>query len=975
MENNFNNDYFMWPFYKKMWYNIKKYFKGKKENFKINYTLLIIIALVILLFGVLVAIILTNKIDTSIHPRHDKMQTMQKITDRCQIDDSGNFTCENDENNEVIFTNSNFEFRFDLTTTNFKLTNLNDNSVYTSVPMVDGKYLNFDTLVLAYYDDLGNAYTQGNRANSIDTQSYYLSVDQENNKLEVFYDFNNKGISDTDFPRALSIEKYDMLYLLADLANKNGYESKYFKNVFKSVFNINNTYKDLGYYPRLTSQKGNLSGSTATTTSVYRLFYEYYNELLIEYAKGDSFKTYLKTKYKTITETQIETITSFLETEYPNKSFVKDGYSEDVLLKDKEVYDEVFKDDKEFVGITAYRTERTFIGASIVYELTNDGIKATIPNDSIQETSSKPLVYLELLPYFGANSKENEGYTMIPDGSGILIEHNNNKSSNTYGPVRIYGSDAVNKSDYLKEETYDISYPLFGVYSKNADNTENGFISIVENGAEMCYITASNSLKNSSNNALKEYYNYANFRFYLREGTSYVFPDWQNPLTVTARTKTYIKDDLTISYNILTEDKSYSGMALEYRNYLIESKKIKDNDSTDEVTLNLTLIGGYKTEKSILGIPYKYVDSLTSTNEVKLIVDELKNDNVNNLNLIYTGWSNNGVKSTTYRDIYFNSNVGSKKDIQKLNNYINNIDGYNFYPLVNLQTNYTDKGFSPSKEAIRNSQTGVIEFYDFNQATTLKDETTTVYYYLKPSKITEQVSSFAKKYNKLKLDNLAISDLGNNLNGTYNNTSTEFRSDALTAYYNSMETLINTLGSDTLLVSYSPSEYALKYSNLILDLPETGTNYVVVDRMIPFTQLLLSGVYDYSSESFNINDKEQFIYHKLKCIETGSNISFTWSYDETYKLINTEYNYYYSTYYKNSYDVAISMYNELKSLDLYKGKLVKHQQLIDNVVASTYLLNDNSYVTYIINYSSSSYTFNNSQVISPNEYIEIRGTI
>ncbi|PKK86447.1 MAG: hypothetical protein CVV63_04385, partial [Tenericutes bacterium HGW-Tenericutes-8] len=58
---------------------------------------------------------------------------------------------------------------------------------------------------------------------------------------------------------------------------------------------------------------------------------------------------------------------------------------------------------------------------AVAYELSDKGFDVTLINDAIVESELFPLAYLDILPFFGSGNMGDEGYTVIPDGSGIYI--------------------------------------------------------------------------------------------------------------------------------------------------------------------------------------------------------------------------------------------------------------------------------------------------------------------------------------------------------------------------------------------------------------------------------------------------------------------------------------------------------------------------------------------------------------------------
>ena len=99
-----------------------------------------------------------------------------------------------------------------------------------------------------------------------------------------------------------------------------------------------------------------------------------------------------------------------------------------------------------------YYIEDTDVSFSVLYELTDDGFTVTVPFEDFKEhiqegrtaadrgtVSYWGIRDISILPYFGAAGPEDEGYMLIPDGSGALIEFNYQKSS--YGAYShdVYG--------------------------------------------------------------------------------------------------------------------------------------------------------------------------------------------------------------------------------------------------------------------------------------------------------------------------------------------------------------------------------------------------------------------------------------------------------------------------------------------------------------------------------------------------------
>lgn len=634
---------------------------------------------------------------------------------------------------------------------------------------------------------------------------------------------------------------------------------------------------------------------------------------------------------------------------------MKDGIQASIFTHLYRIFYEVCgytKEDLEYdlaLNNIVYEDIYPYIEIAIKYTLTEEGIDVRLINDSIVEKEKYPLVYVDVLPYFGHGTTEDVGYAVIPDGSGVLIDFNNDRSFALRYNQRIYGKELARKADVMRVESETLNLPLYGMKIN-----DTGFINIAEEGAEMASIISYISTVDNP-------YNQTYYRYYIRESETFTFDSINMSTPIVQWTNFYNTGDLALSVKVVDEDSaSYSAMAAKYREYLIEKGVLEARDTTTTPAFDLTLLGGYLIKDNFMGFPYTTVRSLTSTEEAQEIIAELLSDNIENINLIYKGWSNDGMKPTYMGRVKYNSSIGTKKDFKALQSYLteNNVE---FYPEVYAHTAYTKKGIN-NNDIVRDVFGKVVKRYGYNEATLYIDTSTLDYYTLKPTTFKDTLTSINNHFEMQGYQNLAFADFGSNNYGHYQKKSPIFRHETLD-YFNDAMTNVDFENKN--LMFMNPNQYALQYASKITNLPTYGTDYQIIATSIPFYQLVLSGYVDYSSYSFNINDKFSLNWHKMKAIETLSNISMTWSYKSTIDLVETEYSNYYSTYYKNWYDTFINLYNELNSLGIYNSSLVKHEliTLNGNITKSIYA----NGTEIVFNYSDLDYTYNG-EVIPKNNF-------
>lgn len=630
------------------------------------------------------------------------------------------------------------------------------------------------------------------------------------------------------------------------------------------------------------------------------------------------------------------------------------GYTKEDLDADNEEFD-----------IAPTKTYPTF-EVSIKYSIDEKGLTVEIINDALLDYEEYPLIYIDLLPYFGCAKMDEDGYAIIPDGSGILLDFNSPRSYASYYEQRVYGADQAINTDKMEESKQKITLPLYGMKVEKDGSHSQGFINTIETGAESCSIVANMV---TAVNANLERYNQVYYRYFYRESDVYKFSSLAGLSDIRTWTNTYQTSDLKVRIMMIDGDGTYSEMAKKYQEYLIDQGMLKQKDFTKDPILDLTLLGGYYKKTNFIGIPYYQKKSLTTPNQVEKISEILKNNQLNNFNIIYDGWYNEGIKPSTSEKISLSNNIASKTDLQKLQTSLDNL-GVRFYPTIYFNTAYTDKNLSNS-ERVKNMYGQDSVKYDNNEASYGIDKTTRARYLLQESMFEKHFDQISKKYQQLNFTNIGINDLFTIMYGSYQSKGTSFRNDTKNSICEVMKKHSQHYQS---IMGKNPYDFALTYLDLITDLPFEGTNYQIAQCSVPFYQLTISGYIDYSSFAFNTNDKYGLSYHKMKALELCSNIAMIWTYERTTDLIGTEYDYYYSTYYLNWLDETIEIYQELKATNVYDTSLSKHEilDLTGTINKSTY----QNGMEIIFNYTDKDYIYNSVEgtfIIPANSYQVVKG--
>lgn len=611
------------------------------------------------------------------------------------------------------------------------------------------------------------------------------------------------------------------------------------------------------------------------------------------------------------------------------------------------------------------------------FELTETGIEVNIINDSIQEGKGKnnpdetipsylkhdsKLSKVEICKYLTTNKNSNEvGSIIIPDGSGAVISFNSVKDKQFVGKYTekfIYGNDTAINREEAGHSIQDIMLPMYAFIEDGvltAGKTSRGLaaVAIVEKGAAQTAITA--DFKRSSATSGISLYNYAYFTTYFRSSESVKITSSSKYMKISDK---LYDGDIKYVYRFITseglgkeagEPINYVDIANDYREYLINYYGLEDKqDQTTVATPTITFVGAYEKKTIKLGVVYNKEYSLTTFEEAGKIVDDLTNKGLSSMNVTYTLWTNN-EKYNKISDEYKVSKVlGGKSDLADLNEKLSNYK-YNFFLDYVVTTGYGyEYSFGALKfnaKSISGSQSNALTYV---LSTGLADAQGKVGGRLSPVFYNSLVSKFMKNYADLNINGINIKDLGNKNTSDYSKDRTVYSADGQKYQVESLKTAQES-GKKVMLDA--PYDYAFKYLDVANNVPVETTLYPIVDYSIPFYQLVVSGLFDYTAPTINSGNDYSVEWNLLKAIETGSNIGFEVSASDTINLLDTDYTGYYNSYFSNWEDKILSMNETLNKSGIYESRLVNHEFITDTLVRVTY---ENG-LTILINYSNNNY--------------------
>ncbi|MFW6308450.1 MAG: DUF5696 domain-containing protein [bacterium] len=587
---------------------------------------------------------------------------------------------------------------------------------------------------------------------------------------------------------------------------------------------------------------------------------------------------------------------------------------------------------------------------TIRYQLDGDELLVKVPSSEIMFPDDYPLTNINLLEHFGAGNAEETGYIFVPDGSGSLINLNNDKNYADMYNSRIYGSDKAiwsESSSFLKQ-----SYlPVYGL--KKGDKA---LFAIIENGDSFANIRA--DINGGGGNSYNNVYGSFNI---LPETVTHLSASEQQQINIYQSRK--MKQDIEIRYSFLYgSDANYVGMARYYQNYLQKKGMIGKKSTKGDLPFFLDLIGSIPVEKSVMGIPREVQKPLTTYQQVEEIIEKLTDQNIDNIKVKYSGWQKGGLKPYYPDQVEVAESLGDKKDFGKLFKFFNhhNID---FYPAVEFLNIYRDNwfdSFSPRNDAAKylNGLLGKNYDYSLSSGDYLPDN---FKYLLSPGELNSVIKSFLADYTELESTGFSLEKMGEQLHSDFNSHDLIDRTRAQEIVIENMELIKN---KKQKLLLNGANVYTLAYGNDVANIPLTGNNFRVTDRSVPFLQIVLQGLKDFAGIPFNKAKSPR--YQLLKSIETGAGFHFQWSYARSQAVKESEYQDLFSLHYGDWITEATELYSRARQeLAPVQGKKIKdHQLLQDGVYKTTY----EGQVSVIVNYNEQKIQYQDQEIL-PEDYI------
>ena len=496
------------------------------------------------------------------------------------------------------------------------------------------------------------------------------------------------------------------------------------------------------------------------------------------------------------------------------------------------------------------------ITVSVTYILREDSLEITFSTDDLVETGINKLLNVSVAPYLCSlkNSDSRSDYLFIPSGSGALMYTDTEPGDNPrIFAGEVYGNDPVRSILSSAGEEESVRMPVFGAVSD-----KKAICAIIESGSGAATVNATAGNPRNGYSAV-----YASFNV-----RGYNNAELETSATIIINESFPKNTKFSVGYYLLSgEDASYNGFARLYRDYLEKNGALKKSDAKQEA-YQVTLLGGAEVNAYTLGIPHTDLLPLTTSDEAKEIIDDLKNNIKNNPQVILKGFGETGVNINKLAGGFkFSSKLGGKSGIEELQKYCedNGIPIYLDFDIVFFSK--SGDGFSRISDTAMSANLQKAVIYPIKRNTLEVQDDQEKIFLLSRSKQEDAVDKLLDLCNE-KFEGISLSSFGQTAYSDYSEEKYMLKNNL-----DEQSAMIEKIKQNNHTVALSTANsYIAGIASSISDVPLQNGGYDVLDETIPFYQIVYSGYIPMYSRGINLSGNPQ--RQILRIVESGVSPSF-----------------------------------------------------------------------------------------------------
>ena len=601
------------------------------------------------------------------------------------------------------------------------------------------------------------------------------------------------------------------------------------------------------------------------------------------------------------------------------------GYTYDDYLLDKDP--------------TAEKKDQLCFNVAMDIRLDGDGLLVDVPEELMAYPAQYPIKSIQILPYFCAADTQQEGFLLVPDGGGAQIFLNNGKVTQNSYYANVYGwNEAFARQQLLQDTT--ARFPVFGIAYGGSY-----ILAVAEQGDAELSVEADISGKRSSINYVKPVFSVVH-----GEATRV---SAKSDVTVVVFEDNTSMQTYRMRYLFGAGD-SYVDMAHRYRTYLTEKYPALLENRTGGVPLAVDVIGAVDLREKVLGLPVNRTVAATDYAETLHIVRALQ-EGVKTLDLQYSAMVNGGLSQSALTKVRRQSGLGSKKELTALTQALQDsgelyLSGY----VSKVMSDGFMDGFSATGDGIRDTANAVVERYPYSAVLGTAQEKGEIFWHLtNRENIQESMENLSAAAQQWQFDGVAFEEIGTLLYSDFGRQNAAARDEMLQMQAKTLDTIRQ---SGQKVLTTGGNLYSAVRSDLVVSMDITGNGYNLIDRQVPFYQIALHGLVDYTAEP--LNEAENYEKLVLRSVETGAGLYYRFLEMDYEDLKDSKYTWdhyrLYSCHFADWQEELLALYNRLdKELGhTFALEIADHSYLTEDVTVTEYA--DGTLV--YVNYSISPYT-------------------
>ncbi len=620
---------------------------------------------------------------------------------------------------------------------------------------------------------------------------------------------------------------------------------------------------------------------------------------------------------------------------------LKPGISELILGRIRTILDaagytaEDLAQDNLFHGIEVQLAERPSFRLSLEYRLEGRSLRVDVPLDRMEHPDSVVPVRMNLLESFGAASRQETGYMLVPDGTGALIYLNNGKTGVNPYAAQVYGADPSIRAPIRTRSAEDVLVPAFGM-----KRGHTGFIAWIESGDALAEIQASVS-------GVTGDYNFVGASFRLTAADTVSLGSGYETDRLTVLESAPYRGRIAIRYLFGSgEAATYSGMAALLRDHLVAAGLLPGEADRRQdlpaVPLQVGLLGSVPKERLVLGVPVLSKEALTTFGQARDLVLDLAASGVSGYDLLFVGGFNGGLLSTTSARLRAETLLGGTRGLASLADTLR-ASGSRLVPSLPLQAvPRSGSGFASVRDGTRDLSRDIAILSAYNPMNHARSGERPPSWLLSPTRLPDFANSLADSLDDLSLDAVSLSDAGSLLLSDFDPDRAVNRQEARSLVLQALAILSE---SGSLDLSRG-NLYSIPYARSLSSMPVSDSGFDLCDQSVPFLPLLIRGTVAFTGRPLNYagDYRSQF----LRSLEYGAGLSWLVFSEQAGLTKDSAYNQYFNGRYRDWKERMVRDVLDVQEAfgDLPAARMAGHDRLAESVYRTAYEDGTEVYVNY-----------------------------